>query len=183
MIILASGSPRRDEILTKFNVEHKIIASNCEEVVEENLTPVEVVKSLSKQKAIDVYNNNKDYVVLGADTIVTINGEILGKPKDEADAIRMFRLLEGKTHDVVTGVTIISSKKSITFSVTTKVIFKPMTDALILEYINNDYVYDKAGAYAIQSKHATFIDHFEGSYYNVMGLPIEEVLEKLKEFD
>lgn len=183
MLILASGSPRRHEILNKFNIEHKVIPSSCEEVIDKSLSPVEVVKSLSKQKALDVYKKYTNQLVLGADTIVTINGEILGKPKDLDDAVRMFHMLEGKSHDVVTGVTIINSEKTLTFAVTTKVYFKKMTEKDILEYINNDYVYDKAGAYAIQSEYATFIDHFEGSYYNVIGLPIEEVIEKLKEFN
>lgn len=179
-IILASASPRRTSLLNEANISHIVIPSNCEEVIDHTLKPIEIVKSLAYQKAKSVFQNNQASTIIGADTIVVINDEILGKPKDEQDAIRMLNLLQDNVHQVITGVSIISKEKEITFAEVSNVYFKPMTKEEILTYITNDYVYDKAGSYAIQSPHATFIDHIEGDYNNIVGLPINALIKHLK---
>lgn len=181
-IILASKSPRRTEILSMLNIPHQIIPSEEEEIIDKSLTPIEVVKSLAHQKALSVFKKHQDSIVIGSDTIVVINNEILGKPKDEHDAIRMLNLLQNTHHLVITGVSIIKKDKIDTFAEVSKVYFKPMTIDDIKEYMSKENVYDKAGAYAIQGKYATFVDKIEGDFYNIMGLPKDKLKEHLDKF-
>lgn len=181
-IILASSSPRRTEILNLANIKHLVIPSNCEEVVDEKLSPSKVVESLSLQKASSVATCNKNDIVIGADTIVTIDGLILGKPKNKIDAIKMLMLLSDRTHEVITGVTIILNDKTKTFHEKTYVTFSSITKEQIESYINEENVYDKAGSYAIQGAFCKYITSINGDYYNVMGLPIARVYKELKEF-
>lgn len=182
-IILASSSPRRNEILDLVGIKHETIPSSCIEVIDRSKSIEEIVKSLAYQKAMDVFKNHNDDLVIGADTIVKVDNEILGKPKGEADAIRMLHLLQNKTHEVVTGVSIITKDKQETFYETTFVTFLPLSDEEITNYLKNENVYDKAGSYAIQGYAAKYISKLDGSYYNVMGLPIATLCQKLKEFN
>lgn len=179
-IILASGSPRRTEILNNAGISHKIIPSNYEENMECNLLPAELVKALSKGKALDIFKDHQDACVIGADTVVTINNTILGKPKNKEDAIRMLRLLSGKAHSVLTGVTICYNNLITSFVDTTKVTFDCLTDEDIEDYLLHENVYDKAGSYAIQGYASRFIKRLNGNYFNVVGLPIEKLTKKLK---
>lgn len=182
-IILASASPRRTEILKLAMIDHLVIPSTCEEVIENGLKPFQVVESLSYQKAIDVFKNHQEDIVIGADTIVTINDLILGKPHSEDEAIQMLELLSGKTHQVITGVTIMSNNLVKTFHEVTYVTFDELTINQIRTYIKSENVYDKAGSYAVQGTFCKFISKINGDYYNVVGLPISRLYKELKEFN
>lgn len=175
-IILASASPRRKELLELINLKFEIKASNIEEIMNEDLSLEEKVEDLSYQKANDTASKlSGDYLVIGADTIVEINGEILGKPKDKADAKRMLKLLSGKEHHVITAITLIDTKDKNNFIKThekTKVKFIELTDYKIDKYIDSGEPMDKAGAYAIQGLGVMFVKGIEGCYTNVVGLPI-----------
>ena len=178
-IILASKSPRRTEILSLMNINHIIIPSKEKEVIDPTLKPHEVVMSLAYQKANSIATLYPNDLVIGADTIVVINNEILGKPKDYNDAVRMLSLLQNNTHQVITGVSLIKGNNIVTFHVISNVTFKPMTKEDIDNYISKENVYDKAGSYAIQGEHATFVDHIDGDYYNIVGLPKDELKKHL----
>ena len=181
-IILASGSPRRTEILNLAKIKHTVVVLEHEEKIDLAKKPVEIVKELAFQKANAVFEKYQDSIVIGADTIV-VQDEILGKPKDRADAYRMLKKLSKKTHQVITGVSVISSEKVERFAEVTNVTFKEMTDEEIYEYIDSENVLDKAGAYAIQGMASKYISKIEGDYYNVVGLPISRLSSVLKTFD
>lgn len=186
-IILASASPRRRELLTQIGVDFEVIVSDVEEKVTADL-PHEVVMELSAQKAESVMkdlSSRKDAeqtIVIGADTVVSCGGEILGKPKDAEDAGRMLRMLSGREHEVYTGVSFVYSgcEKPHTFYECTKVKFAPMTEREIEEYIATKDPMDKAGAYGIQGFCARYIEGIEGDYNNVVGLPVCRVYQELK---
>jgi len=183
-IILASASPRRREILSQASVEFTVIPSVKDEVADTGLAPGEYARTLAEFKAKDVASLNRG-IVLGADTIVVLNGRVLGKPKDEADARRTLLDLSGRVHDVITGYAVIygtNCKKMRSGYVTTKVFFNKLSDELIDEYIATGSCYDKAGSYGIQDGFP-LVDHIEGSLTNVIGLPIEEILNVLKEIE
>ena len=175
-IILASASPRRKELLELINLKFEIKASNIEEIMNENLSLEEKVEDLSYQKANDTASKlSGDYLVIGADTIVEINGEILGKPKDKTDAKRMLKLLSGKEHHVITAITLIPTNDKDNFikiHEKTKVKFIELDDYKIDKYIDSGEPMDKAGAYAIQGLGVMFVKGIEGCYTNVVGLPI-----------
>lgn len=181
-IILASSSPRRTEILTKANIPHQIIPSKCEEVVDNALLPYEVVESLSYQKAYDVFKDNLNDVVIGADTIVVVDNIILGKPKDRLDAIKMLQMLSNKAHQVITGISILSKNKKITYHEVTDVYVNELSLAQIEQYIDTENVYDKAGSYAIQGMFGKYIEKFIGEYETVVGLPIIRLQKELEEY-
>lgn len=181
-IILASNSPRRTEILKNANIEHLVIPSNCEEIIDENLKPYQVVESLAYQKANDVFLKNQNDLVIGADTIVVVDDIILGKPVDRLDAIKMLEMISNRVHQVITGVCIITKDKHKVFHEITNVFVKEISLKEIEEYIDTENVYDKAGSYAIQGVFAKYIDKFVGEYNNVVGLPIERLKKELKEF-
>jgi len=184
-VILASGSPRRKELLELIGVDFKIITSNKEEIITSS-NPEEVVKELSKMKAEDVAEQVLGpALILGADTVVAYNGEILGKPKDREDAIRMITSFAGKEHYVYTGVCIIKkeadgSVKNISFAEGTKVAVYPMTKEEIERYVDSGEPMDKAGAYAIQGLFAPYIKEIAGDYYNIVGFPIAGIYQRLK---
>jgi septum formation protein len=178
-IILASNSPRRKELLTKHNIAFDVIPSNIEEVVDLNMTPAENVMNLAKQKALDVYKKCQTAPILAADTIVAYDNEILGKPKDEMDAFRMLKLLSGKTHEVITGVAFVCNGNTMVYYEVSKVTFKELTEEEIIEYIKTKEPMDKAGSYAIQGIGSKFVLKFEGSYDNIVGLPVELVKKML----
>lgn len=183
MIILASGSPRRKKLLEQIGIKFNIIKSSCSEDFDDNLTPEEIVKTLSLRKGKDVFlRTDKNDIVISADTIVVLDGKIFGKPKDEADAFNMLRELKGKTHSVLTGLTVIKNGGNITnVCVETKVTFKSISDEEIKKYISSGECSDKAGAYGIQGKGAVLIEKIEGDFYNVVGLPLSKLWDILNE--
>lgn len=185
-IVLASGSPRRKELLEQIGVEFTIVKSDILEKVDTTLPPSDIPKELSRQKAEDVCANlnDEDVIVIGADTVVSADGEILGKPKDKEDAYKMLKKILGKRHEVYTGVTFSRKSKgeilSTSYSVCTYVDVCDMSKEEIDEYLNTDEPYDKAGGYAIQGIFAKYIKGIEGDFYNVVGLPISLVYENIK---
>ena len=178
-IILASASPRRKELLSQIGVTFEIIKAEKEEHITSSI-PTEVVKELSMQKAKEVAAKCDSSIIIGADTIVAMEGQILGKPKDRADAMRMLRLLQGKKHQVITGVTVLlGSTKTLSFAEVTDVSLYPMTDAQIERYIATGEPMDKAGAYGIQGRFAAYVRGIEGDYNNVVGLPIGRLYQEV----
>ena len=183
--ILASASPRRKELLEQIGVKFDILPATGEEVITKEL-PGEVVMELAKQKAEEVAKTaGADALVLGADTVVAYEGKILGKPKDEADALRMLTMLSGKEHEVYTGVALIDNRDQSmeNFFERTKVTMYPVSEEEIRDYIAGGEPMDKAGAYAIQSEAAKFISRIDGCYYNVMGLPVSKLYAALKQLN
>lgn len=183
-IILASASPRRKELLEQIGVVCTVMPSKKEEVITKT-NPIEVVEELSFIKASDIAGQVKEEsIIIGADTIVVYKNQILGKPKDKEHAFKMIKELQGNVHQVYTGVSLIikpekKQEKIITCSVETKVGICSMTDEQIYHYIDTKEPLDKAGAYAIQGKFAIYINHLDGDYYNVVGLPISKIYEML----
>ena len=175
-IILASKSPRRKRILEQIGLNFIIHPSNVHEHSNLDINPKNFAKYWSKKKAKSIASEFKDSLIIGADTIVNINGEILGKPKDNEDSYRMLKNLSGKTHDVITGVTIIYEKMNIikSFTELTKVSVKNIPNKEILYYIDNYPTLDKAGSYGIQDWFSVWIKKIDGCYYNVMGLPLSK---------
>lgn len=186
-IILASASPRRAELLTQAKIPFTALPSNAEENLSAD-TPEELVEQLSFIKANDVYNKikkeYKDILVIGADTIVYYDGEVLGKPADEAEAFDMLKLLSDRTHSVYTGISIIfkkdGEKRTILLHDKTDVTFYPINDFELKEYIATKDPLDKAGAYGIQGPFAIHIKEIKGDYNNVVGLPIAKLYQALK---
>lgn len=170
MIILASKSPRRKELLSLITENFVIRTADVDESLPSGISPDKAVEYLSKIKA-EPFNNGTD-TVIGADTVVAIDGTILSKPKNRDDAFSMLKMLSGKCHSVFTGVTVIKPEHTTTFSVETKVKFFDLTDDEINSYINTDEPYDKAGSYGIQGKGALLVEKIDGDYFNVVGLPI-----------
>ncbi len=181
-LILASGSPRRKELLALLNIPFEVIVSNFDERIDQDKKLEDEIKRLSFGKAKSVFEKNEDAVVIGADTIVTIDNKVLGKPKDQEDAKRMLTLLSNNVHTVITGVTIMSKDKTETFASSNKVYFDQLTDDEIKEYILTKEPMDKAGAYAIQGIGSKFIKKIEGDYYSIVGLPINQIYQKLRAF-
>jgi septum formation protein len=179
-LILASGSPRRKELLQQMNILFKVHKSDCEESFSDEQPPSQIVIDLAEQKAKTVFQHYKDDVVIGADTVVVRNGVILGKPENEDEAIEMLQSLSGSTHSVWTGVAIVSASKSITFSEETKVTFWQLSDEEILSYVKSGEPFDKAGAYGIQGLGAYLVKSINGDYFNVVGLPISRTMRELK---
>lgn len=182
-IILASKSPRRCELMQQAGFEFDIEPSDKEEIIT-SILPKDVVEELSRQKALDVYEkyNNPDILVIGADTIVSVDNKILGKPKTKQEAYEMLKTLSGRTHEVYTGVCFVTDKGNHTFNECTKVTFYEMTDDEIWSYVNTNDPMDKAGAYGIQGKCAIYIKEISGDYNNVVGLPISRLYQELKAF-
>lgn len=206
-IVLASASPRRKELLTQIGIDFSVQVSTCEEKITKT-APADVVCELSRQKAEGVWQqlcgkkqqdrghqaaesgsvatDTEDYLVIGADTVVAYAGEILGKPKDEADACRMLETLSANTHEVFTGVTFCyekdGEKKVHTFYEQTEVTFYPMSREEIESYVATKDPLDKAGAYGIQGSCAAYIKGIRGDYNNVVGLPIGRLYQELKEY-
>jgi len=175
-VILASKSPRRENILKQIGIDFEIIPSNICEDNNFNLGPRKFVQYWSKKKAKVIAKRNKDKIIIGADTIVYFNGKIIGKPKDKEESYKMLNNLSGKTHKVFTGVSIVYEEKNIlrTFSQMTKVSVREIPKNDILYYIDNYYTLDKAGSYGIQDWFSIWIKKIDGCYYNVMGLPLSK---------
>jgi septum formation protein len=188
MLILASASPRRHELLTQAGLKFKIAAANLNEDLLENEPAAAYVQRLAEEKAQAVWNAHESsdtpddpLVVLGADTCVVVDGHILGKPTDTADARRMLNLLSGRTHAVLTGIAVITGTKVLRDLDITQVTFNCVTDSEIAQYIVSGEPLDKAGAYAIQGYAARWIPRIEGCYFNVVGLPIARTIALLAE--
>lgn len=179
-LILASNSPRRRELLSKLNSNFDIIPSVGEEVSTARL-PVDVAKELANRKALEIFKAHPDAVVIGCDTVVELDGQLLGKPKDEADAKRMLTALSGKTHQVHTGVCIVHKMGVWLFADTTQVTFSTLTQKQIDDYVATGSPLDKAGAYGIQD--SGFVCDIAGSYDNVVGFPTERIAEVLQNLD
>lgn len=178
-IILASASPRRKEILELADLKFDVMPSDAQEITTKT-APNEVVMELASIKAKDIYKKSeKQSMIVGADTVVAYQGQILGKPTDEADAKRMLTMLSGQTHEVYTGVCIIEDGKTKTFYEETKVTFYEISDEQIDRYIKTGEPMDKAGSYGIQGKAAVFIKGIEGDYYNVVGFPIARFFQEI----
>ena len=182
-LILASASPRRKELLAKTGLAFDIIPAKGEETITKTI-PAEVVMELSQQKAKEVAKQQtEDCIVIGADTIVAKGEEIMGKPKDKADAFRMLDMIADDCHQVYTGVTIIRTgamAETVTFAEKTDVYLYPISEKDITTYIESGDPMDKAGAYGIQGDFAVHVKGIEGDYYNVVGLPIGRVYQELK---
>lgn len=189
-IILGSASPRRRELLSQIGLEFEVVISHKEECYKSTV-PEEIVKELALMKAenaaseLEDRGGLNDTVVIGADTIVVLDHQILGKPKDEKDAYQMLSNLQGRAHQVYTGAAILDfghdGKRDVcVHAVETKVYVHEMDRQEILSYINTGEPMDKAGAYGIQGKFAAYIDKIEGDYYNVVGLPVSYVYQQLK---
>lgn len=180
MIILASQSPRRRELMKYITEDFKATAADVDEALPEGISPADAVLYLSKIKALPFKDEGS--VVIGADTVVAVDGVILGKPKDEADAFDMLRLLSGKEHSVFTGVTLIKGEKSESFFVETKVKFFDLSDDEIKRYISTKEPLDKAGAYGIQGYGSLLVEKIHGDYFNVVGLPVSKLARVLNSF-
>ena len=183
MLILASKSPRRKELLKQIGIPFVVVVSDAEEVSGNSWTPAALVVENAKRKARAVAEKYPDSPVLGADTVVSSEGKIFGKPKDKDEARKMLTALSGKMHEVTTGLALINRNEIRTTSVTTKVFFDTMTKADIDAYIATEEPMDKAGAYAIQGKAARFIEKIEGSYSNVVGLPLNALIQLSKDLN
>lgn len=184
--ILASGSPRRRELLNQIGITHEVIPGDVDESMTET-NPVRVVEELSRRKALDVaekIQENNPVIVIGSDTVVTLDGKILGKPDDEEKAFEMLSSLQGQKHTVYTGVTIVSvkdnEKQVHTFHESTEVELYPMDEEEIRTYIATGDPLDKAGAYGIQGSFAAYIRGIVGDYYTVVGLPVGRLAQELK---
>ena len=178
-LYLASQSPRRTELLTQVGIDHTVVSSSYEEPNEGHDSPIEMVKAQALGKARCAVGIPEGGIVLGADTIVVLDNEVLGKPQDEAAARQMLERLSGRTHSVVTGVALLIKGDEVVFHNETKVYFKELAPFEIESYIASGEPMDKAGAYGIQGKGALWVEKIEGSYTNVVGLPVEHVYDEL----
>lgn len=183
-LVLASGSPRRLELLSAFGFSIKVIKSDADETVDPSLSPQQVVVSLALQKGNAVAKiTGTQTPLLSADTIVVLDNEIINKPADRDDAIKMLTKLSGRTHTVFTGVALFFKDSVDTFFVKSDVTFKKLSEIEISDYCNTDEPYDKAGAYAVQGIGAFMVKSISGSYSNVIGLPVSEVIEHFQKLN
>ena len=171
-IILASQSPRRRELMEMLQIPYEAVVSEVEEIVPEDISPDALVEALALQKAQAVFAQYPQGCVIGADTIVYIDGEIVGKPKDDADAASILRKLQGRSHEVYTGVAVLTPNGTQVRHDITHVTFAPMTEQEISWYVATGEPRDKAGAYGIQGPGGIFVDRVEGNYFTVIGLPL-----------
>lgn len=183
-LILASTSPRRKELLAKTGLIFEVVPSNYEEDMTLTMEPTMLAKHLSRGKAGAVASQYPDAVIIAADTFIAYNGTVLGKPHTPERAKEVLKMLSGNAHSIITGYTIIDSRTGQFFSeaVETKVFFKNLSEKEISEYIATKEPLDKAGAYAIQGLGSTLVDHIEGDYDNVVGLPTKEVVQSFERF-
>ena len=180
-LILASASPRRQELLKLFGIPFSIRVADIDETMDPAKAPFEEVARVSRKKALAIAHDADD-VVIAADTIVVCEGRVLGKPHSQAEAAEMLRLLSGRAHQVMTGCTIVRGDTCETFTEVTDIHFRPLSEKEITRYVASGEPMDKAGAYGIQGGAALFCDRMAGDYYNVMGLPVcrlGQVLQKV----
>jgi septum formation protein len=183
-IILASRSPRRQQLLRELGLNFEIVIKDYKETYPEGLGGEEIAQYVARKKAILFRNEISDNeIVITADTIVWCKARVLGKPLNSEDAIRMLKEISGDTHEVITGVCLYSSSKEKTFSVSTKVTFDRLSEEEIIYYVEKFEPLDKAGAYGIQEWIGIIgCSHIEGSYYNVVGLPVQRLYKELQDF-
>lgn len=183
-IVLASSSPRRKELLALTGLAFTVDPSSYEEVLVAGVKPRLLARRLSREKAKAVANKYSNALIIAADTFIVYRDNLMGKPHTETEAIRMLRLLNGRSHSVVTGFTIIDTVtgKSVSKSVETKVWFKKLKKKEMASYANTGEPLDKAGAYAIQGLGSLIVEKIEGDYFNVIGLPLSSLGEALKKF-
>lgn len=183
MIILASKSPRRQELLRLLGVEFQIMTEDVDETMDIALPPEDEVRRVSACKAQAVAGCVRaEDTVISADTIVVCDGVIMGKPKSEAEAVQMLRRLSGRTHRVMTGLTVRQADRVESVTVTTSITFRPLSEREILAYVQSGEPMDKAGAYGIQGGASLFVSHLDGDYFNVMGLPVCTLTLLLRSF-
>lgn len=179
-LVLASNSPRRQELIKLLDMEYIVVSPNVEEVNDLSLSHEELVMDLAFQKALAVFKNHKEDIVLGFDTLVIIDDLILGKPKSEEEAKHFLQILSGKTHKVLTGCAIIKKGYSKSFFTQSLVTFWDLTEAEIDQYISTKEPLDKAGAYGIQDHAARFVKSINGDYFTIVGFPISKLYQELK---
>lgn len=180
--ILASASPRRKELLSIYVKDFKIMPADIDETVPDNIALEDAPLYIAKEKATAVFNKlNEDEIIVTADTIVLLDNKIYGKPKNKLDAYNMIKTLSGKTHQVITGVCCYSKDKQINieFSDVTNVSFTDISDEIIEKYLENAEYIDKAGAYAVQGLASMFVEKIDGSYDNIVGLPMGRLARNL----
>ena len=181
-LILASGSPRRRELLSLYTTDFTVCVSDFDEAAVTADTPAHLVEQLARGKCLAVARQHPEAVVIGCDTVVDVGGEVFGKPTDPEDAKRMLRALSGATHAVHTGVCISCGSHTESFVDSCQVTFFPISEQEIAEYTATQDPYDKAGAYAIQGRAALWLDHIQGDYYTIMGLPVSRTVRLLGRF-
>jgi nucleoside triphosphate pyrophosphatase len=183
-IILASASPRRKELLEKIGLKFEVESSDYAEDMRSELSPDELARSISLEKAKVVASKHKNAIVIAADTFIIFRGKILGKPNTQAEARKMLMMLKGKSHSVITGFTILDADKNkiLTKSVETIINVKNLTSEEVNAYVKSGEPLDKAGAYGIQGLGSVIVEKIEGDYFNVIGLPLSALVEGLKEF-
>ncbi len=182
-IILASASPRRQELLSLITPDFNIVPSEFDEsTVPVDLPPAEHVVYSATMKARDVAAKYSNAIIIGADTVVVVDDAILGKPDDEEDAAKMLRLLSGRMHQVYTGIAVLLNNKEVAGYECTNVKFRDLSDEIISRYISSGEPMDKAGAYAIQGKGSVLIESISGCYFNVVGLPVYKLSRILEDF-
>ena len=181
-IVLASASPRRAELLESAGIRFVVVPGHIDETPFPGEDPEAHVLRLAEEKAKEVASRETGRFFIGADTVVVCSGEIMGKPRDDGDAIRMLRKLSGVSHEVITGFSVLDREQgtAVSRAVTTQVFFKMLDDAEIAAYVATGCPLDKAGAYAIQGGAAYMVKRIEGSYTNVVGLPLSEVVAALR---
>lgn len=178
---MASLSPRRKELLGKLGLSFEVESTNIKEVMNPNL-PIDLrLEDLAYQKALPIYKQHPNDIVIGADTVVCFENQILGKPKNYEDAKRMLLMFSNQSQYVYTSVTILQNEKRVSFTSKTEVVFKSLDEKQVEEYLSYNEWQDKAGAYAIQGVGEMLIDHYIGDYYTIVGLPIEKLQCVLKE--
>jgi len=183
-IILASASPHRRELLEKLGLQFEVIPGNEEENIDVTIAPHKLAQELSYKKSRAVADKNKNALVIAADTFIVFQGKVMGKPLTDSEAYAMLKTLNGKSHKVITGFTIIDTEngKTLSHSVETKIYMKSLSPAEIDNYVKSREPLDKAGAYAIQGLGAVIIEKIAGDYSNVVGLPLNALSESLREF-
>jgi septum formation protein len=179
-LILASSSPRRKELLENLHLTFEISSSNADESFNPGTPPDVIVMDLAERKAKDVAKRYPDSFVIGADTVVVIDDQVLGKPSDEQEAREMLRLLSGTTHSVFTGVAIVNANQAVRFFEKTDVTFWELTPSEIEAYIKSGEPFDKAGGYGIQGFGSILVRKISGDYFNVVGLPVSKTIRELK---
>jgi len=182
-IVLASQSPRRKELLEKCNVPFLCDPADIDETMNLSNNLADEIQNLAYRKAEEVLKRHPDDLIIGSDTIVVFHNQVLGKPKNTADAFYMLQQLQGNTHQVITGLCFLSKKRKYTAVSISKVVFSAMSDEEINEYISTGECMDKAGAYGIQGFGGKYITKIEGDYYTIMGLPLNMVYEELKKYN
>lgn len=179
-LVLASNSPRRKELLKLAGFTYTCYSSDIDETFDESVSVDEAAEQIALKKAQAAQSKYPDAVIIGADTIVVLDNTKLGKPKNRADAKNMLMQLSGRSHQVISAVAILNQEGIETFHEVSKVVFYPLSDEMIETYLDSNEYSDKAGAYGIQGKACIFVERIDGDYYNIVGLPIAKVYQKLK---